>query len=39
MVKRKSCVIWIQTFIVYLKTDGIYKALQKMFKLDLKLQI
>ena len=29
MVKIQNCVIWIQDFIVYIKTDDIYKRIAK----------
>ena len=33
MVKKQNCVIWIQTsFIVYIKTDDIYKDIAEDFE-------
>ena len=41
MMKKQSCVIWIQTDtdIVYVKTDNILKDIAEILKHDLKLQI
>ena len=34
MVKKQNCVIWIHGFIVYIKTDYIYKGVFKETRFD-----